>query len=80
LEMQKNPKERRLSYLNNLLSDVTYAKEIRINGQHEFFIAKLQSVLRELWHFYRRQMHLLNCSQGVLHFVDLLQRGIAYLY
>lgn len=80
LEMQKNPKERRLSYLNDLLSDVTYAKEIRINGQHEFFIAKLQSVLRELWHFYRRQMHLLNCSQGVLHFVDLLQRGIAYLY
>lgn len=80
LEMQKNPKERRLSYLNSLLSDVAYAKEIRINGQHEFFISKLQGVLRELWLFYRRQMQLLNYSQGILHFVDLLQRGIAYLY
>lgn len=80
LEMQKNPKERRLSYLNNLLSDAAYAKEIRINGEHDFFIAKLQSVLRELWLFYRRQMQLLNYSQGILHFVDLLQRGIAYLY
>ena len=59
LEMQKNPKERRLSYLNSLLSDVAYAKEIRINGQHEFFISKLQGVLRELWLFYRRQMQLL---------------------
>ncbi|GAA6289423.1 ABC transporter ATP-binding protein [Clostridium sp. C45] len=80
LEMQKNPKERRLSYLNSLLSDVAYAKEIRINGQHEFFISKLQGVLRELWLFYRRQMQLLNYSQVILHFVDLLQRGIAYLY
>lgn len=80
LEMQKNPKERRLSYLNSLLSEVAYAKEIRINGQHEFFISKLQGVLRELWLFYRRQMQLLNYSQGILHFVDLLQRGIAYLY
>lgn len=80
LEMQKNPKERRLSYLNSLLSDVAYAKEIRINGQYEFFISKLQGVLRELWLFYRRQMQLLNYSQVILHFVDLLQRGIAYLY
>ena len=80
LELKKNPKERRLSYLDSLLSEVKYAKEIRINGENQIFITKLRCVLRELWVFYRKQMHLLNFSQGILHFVDLLQRVVAYFY
>lgn len=80
IEIEKNPKERELAYYNSIFSDVSYAKEIRINGNKNLFIDYLRDCLHRLWFFYQRQMHLLNKSKFSLYAVDFLQRAISYLY
>lgn len=80
LEIEKNPRERRLLYLMTLFSDVKYAKELRINGEQALFIHKLRDVLQNLWKFYKKQMYLNNISQFFLHAMDGLQRCFAYFY
>lgn len=80
LEMEKNPKERELSYFKNLFSDVRYGKEIRINGGRNLLINHLRNILHNLHEFYKRQMHIMTCSKFFLHFMDLLQRLVSYVY
>ena len=80
IEIEKNPKERELAYYNSIFSDVSFAKEIRINGDKNLFIYYLKDCLHRLWSFYKKQMYLLNKSKFSLYAVDFLQRAISYLY
>ncbi len=80
LELEKNPKERRLSYLSNLFPNPLFEKEIRINGARVLFFDHLRNCTFELWRFYKKQMHLMNGSKCLLYLTDFLQRIISYSY
>lgn len=80
LEIEKNPKERRLAYLTNIFPDPEFEKEIRVNGGRELLLLRLEQCTHKLWKFYKKQMQLMNGSKAILYATDFLQRVTSYLY
>ena len=80
LEMEKNPKERELSYFMNVFSDVKYGKEIRMNQGQYVLMDFLKDCLHKLWKFYKNQMYIMDKSDFFMHLMDFFQRMISYVY
>lgn len=80
LEMEKNPKERELSYFMNVFSDVKYGKEIRMNQGQYVLMDFLKDCLHKLWKFYKNQMYIMDKSDFFMHLMDFIQRMVSYVY
>lgn len=80
LEMEKNPKERELSYFMNVFSDVKYGKEIRMNQGQYVLMDFLKDCLHKLWKFYKNQMYIMDKSDFFMHLMDFFQRMVSYVY
>ena len=80
LEMEKNPKERELSYFMNAFSDVKYGKEIRMNQGQYVLMDFLKGCLHKLWKFYKNQMYIMDKSDFFMHLMDFFQRIVSYVY
>lgn len=80
LEMEKNPKERELSYFMNVFSDVKYGKEIRMNQGQYVLMDFLKGCLHKLWKFYKNQMYIMDKSDFFMHLMDFFQRMVSYVY
>lgn len=80
LEMEKNPKERELSYFMNVFSDVKYGKEIRMNQGQYVLMDFLKDCLHKLWEFYKNQMYIMDKSDFFMHLMDFFQRMVSYVY
>ena len=80
LEMEKNPKERELSYFMNVFSDVKYGKEIRMNQGQYVLMEFLKGCLHKLWKFYKNQMYIMDKSDFFMHLMDFFQRMVSYVY
>ncbi len=80
LEMEKNPKERELSYFMNVFSDVKYGKEIRMNQGQYVLMDFLKDCLHRLWKFYKNQMYIMDKSDFFMHLMDFFQRMVSYVY
>lgn len=79
-DLEKAPVERRTSYLNNLVGDFAFGKEIRIYGMKDWLVGKVHEHLQASDAFYKKQVRLTNKADYLASFTNFLLKGIAYLY
>lgn len=80
ISLRQVPLENRMSYLNNIIADFTYGKELCINSMGGWLSGKIKKQLETMFGFYSETAKNNDRNSILSAVVVLIQHGSAYVY